>query len=147
MTTRSLPSVWMICDFPKIALPSFVNVPSMANGADFDICGRLDKNHAPVADPQPGAWPRCQAPEVARPGFGKPLDLGLDVGPHFSRKFAKLATGIMGPCDGLHEGNISTGDDFGQQNIANRDIPFDAISCPTSSSSPMAAPGKFSLAR
>jgi hypothetical protein len=55
MTTRSSPLVWMICDFP-IALSSFVDVPSMANSADFDSRGRLDQDHAPVADPQPGAW-------------------------------------------------------------------------------------------
>jgi hypothetical protein len=36
-------------DFPIIAISSFVNVPSMADSADFDSCRRLDKNHTPVA--------------------------------------------------------------------------------------------------
>jgi hypothetical protein len=105
-----------------MALPSFVNVPSMANSADFDSCGCLDKNHAPIADPQSCAWPPCQALDVAGPGFGKPLDLGLYVGPRVWRKLAKLAAGIMGPRDRLHESNISTSDYFDQQNIAVRDI-------------------------
>jgi len=69
----------------------------VANGADFDGCCGLDKNRAPIADPQPGAWPPRQTLDVTRPGFGKPLDLGLYVGPHVRRKFAKLAAGIMGP--------------------------------------------------
>jgi hypothetical protein len=120
--------VWIICDFPIIALPSFVNVPSIADSADFDSCARLDKNHAPVTDPQPGAWPPCQTLDVTRSSFGKPLDLGLYVGPHVRRKFAKLAAGIMSPCDRLHEHNISNRDDPGQQNIATRDIhPFEAV--------------------
>jgi hypothetical protein len=41
----------------------------------------------------------------------KPLDLGLYVGPHVRRKFAKLAAGIMSPCDRLHAHNISSRDD------------------------------------
>jgi len=75
----------------------------MANSADFDSCARLDENHAPVADPQPGPWPPCQTLDVAHPGFGKPLDLGLHVGAHVRRKLKKLAAGIMGPCDRLRE--------------------------------------------
>jgi hypothetical protein len=47
----------MICNFPIIALSSFVDIASIADSADFDRCDRLDKNHAPVADPQLGARP------------------------------------------------------------------------------------------
>src|ERR1700730_5078631 len=100
MTTRSSPSVWMICDFPIIALSSFVGVAPIADSADFDRCGRLDKNHAPVADPQPGARPPCQPLDVASPSLGKPLDLGLDIGSDLRRNLAQRAAGIMGPHHG-----------------------------------------------
>jgi hypothetical protein len=63
---RSSPSVWMICNFPIIALSSFVDIASIADSADFDRCDRLDKNHAPVADPQPGARPPCEPFDIAR---------------------------------------------------------------------------------
>jgi len=94
----------------------------MAHGADFDGCGRLDKNHAPVADPQSGAWPSPQALHVACSSLGKSLDLGLDVYLDVGRKLAKLATCIMGPCDRLHERNISICDYSSHKNIATSDI-------------------------
>src|SRR5438034_1265905 len=57
MTTRSSPSVWMTLGLPIDALPLFVNVAPMADSANFDVFSRLDKDHAPVAGPQPGARP------------------------------------------------------------------------------------------
>ena len=63
-----------------MALPSFVDVSSIADRADFDGGSRLDENHAPVADPQPGAKPSCQPLDVTRSSLRKPLNVGLDVG-------------------------------------------------------------------
>ena len=79
----------------------------MADGADFDSCGCLDKNHPPIPDPQPSTRPPRQSLDVARSGLGKPLDLGLYIGSHIERKLTKGAPRIVGPCYRLHEAHYT----------------------------------------
>jgi hypothetical protein len=89
-------------------LPSLVDFASMADRTDLDGCARLDKNHAPIADPQPDAGPSLQAPYVTRSGPGKSVDFRLDLDSNSWREPAECAAGIMRPRNCFHQSNIST---------------------------------------
>jgi len=90
------------------AIPSSVDLPPMTDSADFDGCGSFDKNHAPIADPQPDAGPSLQAPYVTRSGPGKSVDFRLDLDSNSWREPAECAAGIMRPRNCFHQSNIST---------------------------------------